>query len=787
MFFNYLVVAWRNLARNKVFSLLNIFGLSIGIACFALILLWVEDELSFDDFQKHKAQIYQVLKNKSTDGQISTEYATPGELAEVLKKQVPAVKNAARISGGSPVLFSVGEKTIYQRGKYIDASLFDMYTFQFLYGSFKGALNNPQSLVLSKSMAERFFNDKNPIGQTLKVSNDRDYIITAVVADMPTNSTFQFDYLMPFALFEARNKELLRWENGGATNTIIELHANADLKQVTQKIAAIYERKTNTKTVSPFLFAMEDWYLQDEFESGKQTGGGRIAYVRMFSIVAMIILVIACINFMNLTTAQSGKRAKEIGVRKVLGAERIMLIRQFISESLFISFLAVLLAVGIILLVLPYFNQFIEKELTVDLPDIKYLVGLLGIGFATGLLSGSYPALFLSSFNPVRVFKGSKWSDALGALWVRKGLVVIQFTCSIAFIIGAIIVYQQLELGKKRELGYNKDNLVYIPLNGDLYKHFDAVRQELISAGAIENAALSNQALLHLGYPQEMNWRGKGDQNQVTANIELVSPTYIETMDMEIKHGRDFYPDASQDKSNIIVNEAFAELMGKENPVGDIVNFFDKNQTIIGVVENFIYSDMYSGEPQPLVILCAPRSVNLMFARLSPQQDLSESLKMLEAIVKKYNPAFPVEYTFINERFNNLFKKNAIISGLANIFVALTIIISCFGLFGLAIFTAEQRRKEIAIRKTLGAGIEQIVGTLSKDFLQLVLLAFVIATPITWYFGNHWLADFAYRIELNWWIFAGTGLLTLGVAFITITYPAIKTALANPIKALKEE
>jgi predicted permease len=784
-----LKTAFRNLWKNKTYSFLNIFGLAVGISCAGFIFLWVEDELNYNHNNCKKDQLYQVLENQAYDGKTYTFSATPGLLAPVMKDELPGIRNTCRFTWDQYTLFSLHDKSIYERGFYADSSVFSMFTLPFIQGKKEKAFDQLYSLVISEKMARKFFGeDKNIIGKTLKVDNKQEYVISGVMKNLPENSSFQFDWLAPFKIYFDKNNWLLQWGNNGI-QTFVELDKQANAVSLNKKLNGYIKSKDTSAIARPFLFCMNDWRLRSKFEEGKQVGG-RIQYVRMFSIIAWIILLIGCINFMNLATARSEKRAREVGVRKVLGAGKRNLVGQFLGEAVMMSFLSVALAVIIMLLVLPFFNTVVEKHLSIGLNNPTHIFSLLAIGLICGLIAGSYPAIYLSSFNPIWVFKGLKLKGA-APVFIRKGLVILQFTISIVLIIGTIIIYQQIQHVKNRELGYNKDNLIQTALRGDMAKNYRVIKQDLLSTGYVENVAVSDLNQLYMGSStNDFRWDGKDPAQKVLITQDYVSPEYLSTTGIKIKSGRDFYPVASTDSLSVIINESLAKLIGK-NPVGKRL-FRDTSATgsipytIVGVINDFVYGDMY-GKSDPLVFMCYPENFGYMYIRLKQQSNMEPALAKIESVIKKDNPGYPFNYVFVGDEFNKQFKTEMLIGKLSRVFALLAIIISCLGLFGLAAYTAERRTKEIGIRKVLGATVTGITGLLSKDFLRLVFISALLAFPLSWWFMHKWLQNYEYRITISWWVFVMAGLLALIIALITISFQSIRAAIANPVRSLRSE
>jgi putative ABC transport system permease protein len=785
---NYFKIALRHIKKNKGYAFINMIGLSLGMACAILILLWVNDELRYNKFHKNYSQLYQVVENQDYEGKIYTFSAMPGLFAQAAKDEIPEIKYATRTDWGSNILFSVGDKNIYEQGYFTDPDFLKMFSFELLKGDVKSLLTDPTSIVVTAKMAEKFFGKEDPLGKSVKVNNDKLYIITGIVKEPPLSSTLKFSWLAVFKVYEDKNQWLKQWGNNGI-QTFLQLKDGVDPKQVDKKIHNFISKKDTSAIAKPMLLAMKDWRLRNNFEEGKQTGG-RIEYVRLFSIIGFLIIIIACINFMNLATARSEKRAREVGVRKVMGAGRGALIRQFFGESIMMSFAAMLIAALIVLLALPSFNTLVQKKLVFDFTQPAVWAGLPLLALVCGVLAGSYPSLYLSSFNPATVFKGLGVGKNSATVYIRKGLVITQFVISIILIISTIIIYRQIEHVKDRQLGYNKDNIVYIPLKAKMNSHFPAIYQDLLSTGVVENAALSNSRILELGSSSgDFSWQGKTPNSQLLVSMEWSSPQYISTMGMKLLAGRDFYPDISTDTSSIIINETLAKILGNKDHVGEIItrdNGKGKEYKIIGIVKNFIYNDMYK-DPDPMIIFCDTTNVNQMLVRLKGGQDVSKQLAKVETVIKSNNPGYPFESSFMDEEFNNIFKSEMLVGKLSRLFALLTILISCLGLFGLAAYTAERRTKEIGIRKVLGATVANMITLLSKDFLRLVAIASIVAFPLSWWIMNKWLQDFAYRINISWWVFVIAGGLAVVIALFTVSFQAVKAAIANPVNSLRTE
>ncbi len=808
MFKNYFKTTVRSLWKNKGYSFLNIFGLAIGIACAGLIFLWVEDEINFDSNNINKDRIYLVKTNQQVDNGVFTHSSTAGPIAPAMQATIPGIENICRTTEENSFLFTVGNKSVNASGEYVEPSFFNMFTLPFVQGNVANAFSQLHSIVLTQQTARKFFGDeKNVIGKTVRMDNKQDYVVSGVLKDIPENSTIQFEWLAPFKVWYDANPGAQTWFNFGLT-TYIELQPGIDVNTINKKLSNPFYDFTTQKieseksSVHVFLFGMNNWHLRDDFDNGKMTGGGRITYVHLFSIIAWIILLIACINFMNLATAGSEKRSKEIGVRKVLGSGKKRLVFQFIGEAIFMSLLAAVAAIVMMLLLLPTFNSLVEKNLSLGLNNPYHMAALLALTLICGLVAGSYPSLYLSSFNPVFVLKGIKLKTGSAAV-IRKGLVITQFAVSIVLIISTIVIYQQIQHVKSRDLGYNKDNLMQMDAQGDIVKDFPAIKQDLLNTGYVKDVALADHNTLGGGNNTTgISWQGKDPNSDIVISQRIVSPEFMSTTGMHIIEGRDFQPaDEIQFNDNhmpidsihpmnVIVTESMAKLLGNGSAIGKILNRQTDASTfhiqVIGVIKDYVYGDMY-GQSAPVVFYNILQATNLLYIKIKPANNVEAALSAIGAVMKKDNPAYPFEYTFVDDQFNQLFLSEALISKLSRVFAALAILISCLGLFGLAAYTAERRKKEIGVRKVLGASVTGITTLLSKDFIKLVVLSCLVAFPVSWWMMHSWLQNYKYRIEISWWIFLAAALTAVLIALLTISFQSIKAAIANPVKSLRTE
>jgi predicted permease len=789
MFTNYLKAYLRNLWKNRTYTFLNIIGLAVGITCSTLIFLWIEDEFNWNHQFANRDYLYQIEGNQTYGGTTYTFSATPGPLAPSMKADIPGIANTARFSWPDRSLFSLDNKPIYEEGQYCDPAFLMMFNLDFIEGNPATALGDIHSLVITREMARAFFGNTDPLGKTLKMDNADPYTITAVIKDLPANTSFGFHWLGNYQAFYQKNQWLQYWGSNGLM-TFVELKPSGSPTAINKVLTHYVQDKAPGTVMKPFLFPMSQWRLYASFKDGKQdAANGRIQYVRIFTLIAWIILIIACINFMNLATASSERRAREVGVRKVLGAGKGKLVGQFIGESILMSFLAVIVSIGLTALALPAFNTLVEKELSLGLLNPVHLTALLAIGLICGLLAGSYPSFYLSSFNPVQVLKGLKLKAAGGAVFIRKALVIVQFATSIVFIITTVIIYQQLQYVQHREMGYEKDGLLYMTLQGKMGDHFAAIRNDLVHTGFVKDATLSNHTVLALySNTGDFDWPGKDPNKQVLTTMENASPQYLSTMGMQLAAGRNFHEIAAQDSNNIIINEAFAHIISKDNVIGSLItrNNGQEKYRVVGVVKDFVYNDMYQG-PAPLILFCSPANTSFLTVRLKTGADVPKALAAIGSVIKTNNPGYPFEYKFVDAEFENQFKTETLTGRLSGIFAALAVFISCLGLFGLAGYAAERRTKEIGVRKVLGASITGLTSLLSADFLKLVLISWVIATPIAVLIMQNWLKSYAYRTGISWVVFVMAGAGALVIALLTVSFITIKASLANPIKSLRTE
>jgi putative ABC transport system permease protein len=787
MFRNYFIITLRNLLKNSTYSFINIAGLAIGITCSLLILLWVFDELSFDRFHPKSDRLYQVWVNAHFDGKVNSWNSLPLPTYEGLKPENSNIVNTAASDWGGDHLLTVGENGIRKRAFYASEEFLTMFEFPLVKGNAAQVLKDPYSIVITESTAKAMFGDADPINKMIRLDNKDELKVTGVLKDIPKNSSFQFDALFPWKLYESydwmkRNKD--NWGNY-SFQVYMELNSPDAKATVENKIKDLLTRHGETDILHElFLHPLKDWRLYSHFENGK-SAGGMIDYVQMFIIIAVFILIIACINFMNLSTARSERRAREVGIRKSVGSGRAEIIFQFLGESLFISFIALTVAVLLAQLLLPFYNDLVEKQLAINYASPQFWMFVVGLILFTGIISGSYPAFYLSSFEPVKVLKG-KVRVGKSASLPRKILVTSQFIFSILLIIGTIVIYEQIQLVKNRDLGYAQENLITVEYTSEIGKNYKAIKEELLNSGAVSAITRSNSAITRITSNNFLGWPGKPADLRVMFATIATEYDYAKTMGIKILEGRDFSEDFKSDTAAIMVNKAGMDLMGLKDPIGQQLDFWGGKRQLIGIVDNVLMGDPYAPVGPALFILY-PDWVNAVTIRLEKTNDLVGSLKKVETVFKKYNPAYPFEYDFADVEFAKKFTTINMTSRLASLFASLAIIITGLGLFGLAAFTAEQRTKEIGIRKVLGASVTGLVGLISKDFSQLVILAFVLSAPLSWWLLDRFLERYTYRIEIPWWVFPLTGVISLVFALVIVSTQALRAAQSNPVNSLRNE
>jgi ABC-type antimicrobial peptide transport system permease subunit len=783
---NYFKIAWRNLFRNKGFSLTNLLGLTIGITCTILIFLWVQDELAYDKFHANYNAIYKVMANRDFNNQVFTDENMVLPLASTLQEKLPQIKNAVVTTHRQWHVISRGETKLKKWGYTVSDRFFDMFSWKFVKGNASSALADPSSIVLTRATAKALFGEEDPISKTLRIDNDHDAKVTAIVEDPPGNSTFQFEYITPFNTSQDDYKHSFTEWGNSSWNVFVQVNPGTNMKVLAKSINQIkYQHDDGDKKISTyFTFPMSKWRLNSDFKGGKNTGG-MIEYVKLFTIIAIIILLIACVNFMNLSTARSEKRAKEVGVRKTLGSGKKQLILQFFFESMILAFGAFIISIAVVYAVLPSFNTLVDKHLSLPISQPIFWLGALLIIACTGVIAGSYPALYLSSFNPIKVLKGTFLAGKSAAV-PRRVLVVAQFVTSILLISATIIIYQQIQHIRNRDIGYDPNNLVMVSATDDTQKNFAVIKQELLNTGLVNSVTRTMSPITDIWWRSPApDWPGKPASANIIFSGESTDVDFAKTMGIKILEGKDFSGTPS-DSSAMLLNKAAVEAMGLKKPVGMQMRYGRGSYTVIGITQNVIMGSPF--EPvDPMMIYFDTRGANAISIRLNKSVQPHQALSLIENIFKKYNPAYPFEYQFVDQEFGKKFLTEELISKITNIFAGLGIFICCIGLAGLASFTIEKRIREIGIRKVLGATVQQLLFLISKEFLKLVLIAFIIAVPLTWWFMNNWLDKYTYHIHISIWLFVAVGIVIMLLTLAVVSLNTMRAAVANPVKSLRTE
>ncbi len=791
---NYFKIAWRNLLKNKGYSALNIGGLAVGMAVAMLIGLWVYNELSYNKYHQNYERIAQVMQHASFNGEIKTQNANPVLMASELRAKYGSnFKYVVQASWTEDHLITVADKTIIKSGMFFEPDAPEMLTLEMVKGTRSG-LKDPYSIMLSASTAEAIFGKGNPINKTIKLDRVIDLKVTGVYKDLPDNTTFKgIKIMMPWQLWLVRNpwvKDLNPAWGSNNSQTFVQIADNIDIEKASAKIKNVkLDNLSKEDAISKwavFLQPMSKWNLYSEFKNGVNTGGN-IQYVWLFGIIGIFVLALACINFMNLSTARSEKRAKEVGIRKTVGSLRSQIIKQFFAESYLVVLLAFMLCLVFVISLLPLFNDVAGKKIEIAWTSPVFWCFSIAFILITGLVSGSYPALYLSSFQPLKVLKGTFRVGKFASV-PRKVLVIVQFTVSVMLIIGTIVVYQQIQHAKSRPIGYTAKGLINLNFEPEIKEHFEAVRTELKNLGAIEEMAASQSPMTQVwnsagGY----DWEGKDPNLAVDFPTSRMTYEFGKTVDWKIKKGRDFSRRFTTDSAAFVINESAARFIGFKDPVGKTVKWNDQPFTIIGVVDDIMQESPFYPVRPTLYHLGNYDNVTNLIMKLNPQKSVSQQLLLIEQVWKKYASGVPFNYKFVDDQFEGKFKAEERIGKLALYFAVLAIFISCLGLFGMASFVAEQRTKEIGIRKVLGASVGNVWRLLSSEFFGLVLISCIIATPIAWYYLKNWLINYDYRISIGWEAFAAAASVALIITLLTVSFQAIKAAIANPVKSLRSE
>jgi ABC-type antimicrobial peptide transport system permease subunit len=787
---NYFKTMWRSLMKNKFYSSINILGLTIGMASAILILLWIQNEMSHDRFHSKIDRIYVANNRDKVNGKMFAWNTTPKPLGPAIKKDFPEVEDVVRVNDfGANFLLTAGDKHFSLHGDFVDSGFFNMFSFPLLEGNANVALNGINNIVLTKQLAIKLFGNEDAMGKIVRIDSVDNFTVTGVLKDLPNNTVFKFEYLLPWAYSTKKGLDDDSWGNNSTYTDILlkpgvsQAAFDAKIKNITIDHSGGGEKFTAQVFTQPF----GDKWLYGNSENGKYIGG-RIERVKLFAIIDVLILIIACINFMNLSTARSEKRGKEVGIRKVVGAQKGSLIAQFISESITLAAIAGILAILIVQLILPAYNDLIGTKLFIDFHNPYYWIFAIFFILLTGLLAGIYPAFYLSSFKPIKVLKGAfKLSNAV--VTPRKVLVVVQFTFAITLIICTIIVENQIKYAQNRDAGYSRDNLAFIIEFGDSRKNYELIKHGLLNSGAATAVAQTSAPMTESwGESWGFSWPGSTEDDKKTDfNMFSADNDFSKTMGLTILQGRDIdIQNYKTDSTACLLNEASVKVMRLKNPIGQTIQVYNTSLHVVGVIKDFILGTPY--EPVSQMIIAGPTfGYGVINFKLNPNPSISASLQKAEAVFKQYNPQYPFNCRFYDREYDLKFQNEKQTGTLAGLFAGLTIFISCLGLLGLATYMAETRIKEIGIRKVLGASVQSITALLSKDFLKLVLISLVISSPVAWWVMNNWLASYSYHVSIDWWVFAIAGFMSVAIAFITVSFQAIKAAIANPVKSLRTE
>lgn len=787
MWKNYFKIAWRNITRSKGYAFINIGGLGIGMAASILILIWVQFEVSVDRFYENSDRIYAAWRNSEMQGEISSWDYTPAPYAPALKEEYPEVEEVARITEWDPFLLAVGENKFTEQTTFTDPGFFKIFSFEVVEGDPVEALSAPDNIVLTESLAQKLFGESSAIGKTVKAENQLDFEVKAVIKDLPENTAFPFTAFLSFKKLEAMGWVDDFWGNN-SYRTFTMLAEGTDIAIFNDKFKGFTKKYwTGGDDISDFLFPVKDLHLYSKFENG-QSVGGKIELIRMFGIVSVIVLIIAGINFVNLSTAQSEKRSKEVGIRKISGAGKSMLIGQFLAESILIALCAYVLALVIVSLTFPWFTDLIGQELSNPFyQPFFWILSIVYILFV-GILAGSYPAFLMSSFNPTVIFKSKLGVKRNLGIRPREVLVVFQFAVVVALISSVWIIRDQVEFVQNRDMGINENNLIFHQVTESIRKNKVAMRNELMALPEVESVTYTFSPLTEIySDTNSMDWQGKDPDYKPNISRMGEDANLVKTAGMELIAGRDIdIFNHAGDSSSAIINEKTVEIMGFDEPIGQVIKDDDYEFTVVGVVKDFIMESPFE-EARPIVVIGPERNLNFIHIRLKDGENMVNSLASVEQVFAKFDPESPFEYKFVDQENEQKFKSQKQIAALTSLFSGLAVVISCMGLFGLATFIAERRKKEISVRKVLGASVSSLVALLSSEFSKLVLVSVIIGIPLSWYFMKDWLDTFDYRTSIDWKIFVLTGIITLGIALLTVSFQAIKAALINPANTLKSE
>ncbi len=783
---NYIVVTFRNLVKNRVFSIINIFGLAFGLCSFLLIYFWVSDEYAIDAFHEKGDRLYQVISEIDNGSSTQIWTNTPGLLAEAISNTVSGVEAAIKVTHEEGRLIKANDKKIRKYGRYVDPEFFDLFNFPLAQGDARTALNDLNGIILSQELAAILFPEGDAMGNTLLLTDEQEdsFVVTGILAPIPPQSTLQFDFLISYDKYQLAKEWNKEWGNYN-DNTYVLLAENADLQSVKNQVEGIIKANQEGSSTNLRLFPFQNLYLKSNFSEGLEEGG-RINHVRMFTFVGFVILIIACINFMNLSTARAHKRAKEVGIRKATGAHRNLIIFQFLGESILITFLGLIVALTLADLLMPFFNELTGKQIAVPFSDVSFILKLACLGLITGILAGIYPAFYLSAFEPAAVLKGvARGANSLGGL--RRILVIIQFAASIVFIIGTLIIFQQLNYVLNKDLGLKKDNVLMHRLYG-VANHRATFRNELLQIPGVKQASYANFtpfSIYNTNY--SVSWKGKEEESMIAFHTMQADRHIVETFEMELLEGRGFTDKVDTTLLEYIINEEALKVMNiKGNPIGEEVSAWGYPGKIVGVVKNFHHQSLFGGI-DPVIIMRNEPGTGLNFVKIETNANPEQISAAIEQLYLKYEQEYPFVYNFLDVAYAANYKEIKTAGTLTNIFAFVAVLISCLGLFGLAAYMTEQRIKETGVRKVLGATVFQLTYMFTKDFVKLVSVAFLIGIPLAYFLLDQWLSDFVYRIEITILPFMIGGIIAYLIAILTVSFNTIRASRANPVQSLRYE
>jgi putative ABC transport system permease protein len=782
---NFITITVRTFLRQKLYSLINVVGLASGLMCVLLIYLWVTDELSKDKFHKDGKKIYRIVSNlELNDGEILTWTIAPGPLGDDIRDNHREIELTARSSFAEQMLLEYEGEKFTERGYYADPEFFEMFTFKVLHGTTFKKRDDVSSIILSDKLAQKIFgSNEKAIGKSLVVNGSHNLNVVGIYEHPSSMSTMQFSYVIPYEIYRKNRGDGFNW--GNYDHPLYVKLNPSDVTNVTQKINERARARSDGDdgNVNFYLQPFEDVYLHGNFENGIPVGG-RIEYIRIFTVVGIFMLVIACINFTNMATARAAFRAKEVGIRKVVGAYRRSIISQFMVESVFVSLLSMIFAIGLVYMLLPGFNTLVSKTITLDFTDLRLILAVVGIVLITGIMAGSYPALFLSSYQPAQVLKGTLAKSFSGSS-LRKLLVVFQFTLTVILIASSIVIYSQIEYIRNKNIGYDRESILWFPASGNVQRQFDAFKNEVLQIQGISKIGKSNESLVQVNNQNSsVAWPGQQDGYSPFFRTVVADYGYLETMGLKLVEGRFFSPE-NNDTNNFVLTKKSIEVMGIENPIGLTISQWGFSGTVVGIVEDF-HSRSLQEALDPVVFFCKPEWTGRVFVRFESDKT-EDAIAALHRVYKKYSNDFPFQYSFLDDDFEKMYNTEKVTGTLAMGFTTMAVIISGLGLLGLAAYTAERRKKEISIRKTLGASVTGIVTMISSDFVKLCLIAAMIGCPIAYYLMTEFLSGYAFHTSLDWKIFVSTAVSVTVICIITVIFQVVRAAIANPVDALRNE